>query len=82
MLALTPSGGGAAALRDQYEAWRRAIVQAEPDLLLGIGVVIGRGLTAWVRTSLAAHTPIPVSTAAPCRRSMVPEELQTDLLHV
>jgi hypothetical protein len=70
-------------LRDQYEAWRQALLQGTRDPLVGVGVLIGRGLAAWIRLAV---TSVPVAAgpplAAPCRRPAVLPDLQADLLQV
>jgi hypothetical protein len=45
-------------------------------------VLIGRGLTAWVRIAHTARSIAPVSRAAPCRQPAVLPDLQADLLQV
>ena len=69
-------------LRDQYEGWRRALLQGTRDPLVGVGVLIGRGLAAWVRLARTSRPVASIARAAPSRRSTVPEGLQADLLQV
>jgi len=69
-------------LRDQYEGWRRALLQGARDPLVGVGVLIGRGLAAWVRLARTSRPVASIAHAAPGRRSTVPEGLQADLLQV
>jgi hypothetical protein len=50
---------------------------------VGVGVLIGRGLTAWVRIAVASAPVAPgPSLPAPCRRPAVLPDLQADLLQV
>jgi hypothetical protein len=45
-------------------------------------MLIGRGLTAWIRIALTSRPLTPVPCSAPSHRPAVPDGLQTDLLHV
>lgn len=69
-------------LRDQYEAWRQALLQGPRDPLVGVGVLISRGLTAWARVAVTPASLTPPLSPAPCRRPPVLPDLQADLLQV
>jgi hypothetical protein len=45
-------------------------------------MLLGRGLTAWVRITRTARSIAPVSRVAPCRQPAVLPDLQADLLQV
>jgi hypothetical protein len=71
------------ALRDQYETWRDALLRGTRDPLIGVGVLIGRGLAAWMRLAVMSVPVAPgPSLPAPCRRPAVLPDLQADLLQV
>jgi hypothetical protein len=65
----------------RYELLRQAALSPSSDLVAGFGVVIGRGVSAWVRTSLAASAD-PCSSPASHRQGLPSDGIQADVVRV
>ena len=65
----------------RYERLRQAVLSPGSDVLAGFGVVIGRGVSAWVHASLAAPEEARSGLASP--RACLPREVpQADVVRV
>jgi hypothetical protein len=64
-----------------YELLRQAALDPSPDLVAGFGVVIGRGVSAWVRASLTAPEE-PHSPPADHRPRLPRDVVRADVVRV
>jgi hypothetical protein len=65
----------------RYERLRQAALSSSADVGSGFGVVIGRGVSAWVHASLAAREE-PRSPPADHRPCLPSDGIQADLVRV
>ena len=64
-----------------YERLRRAALSPSADVVAGFGIVIGRGVSAWVRAGLAAPEE-PRSRPAGHRACLPSDGIHADIVRV
>jgi hypothetical protein len=66
---------------ERYERLRQAAFSPSADVVAGFGIVIGRGVSAWVCVSSAAADE-PCSPPAGHRPGLPSDDIHTDIVRV